>query len=239
MMKHFLSFALMTSVLASASSLVEYRDDAKLGRILTDASGMTLYIFTKDTENTSNCYDQCAINWPPLTVQNAKDLPEGPGYGTTTRKDGSLQVTYNGWPLYYWIKDLKAGDTTGQAVGKVWWVANQQPLITVQKDTAQGNVLAGPNNMTLYIFSKDEGTISNCYDQCAINWPPLLVSDATQLMGTFKGRLGLTTRKDGALQVTIDGKPVYYWIKDQKVGDTTGHGVGNVWWVIPDTATAL
>ncbi|GGJ60001.1 hypothetical protein [Deinococcus roseus] len=235
-MKLFLSLALMTSALASASSLIQYHDDAKLGRILTDSSGMTLYIFTKDAPDVSNCYDQCAVNWPPLTLQDAKDLPDEPGYGLIKRKDGAFQVTYNSWPLYYWVKDQKAGDTTGQAVGKVWWVANQMPLITVQKDTAQGNVLAGPNNMTLYIFTKDEGTTSNCYDQCATNWPPLLVSHEIQLMGTFKSRLGVTTRKDGTLQVTLDGKPVYYWVKDQKAGDTTGQAVGNVWWVIQDEA---
>ena len=234
-MKNILTLAiLITSSFATASSLTLTRDDAKLGRILTDSDNRTLYVFTKDAVNTTNCYDQCATNWPPFTVASAEDLPSATGYGLIKRKDGALQVTYHGWPLYYWIKDTKPGDTTGQAVGKVWWVANEQPLINVQKDTAQGNVLTGPNHMTLYMFSKDTKDTSNCYDQCAVNWPPLLASDASQLMGSYKSRLGLSARKDGALQVTLDGMPLYYWAKDTKVGDTTGQAVGNVWWVLPE-----
>jgi predicted lipoprotein with Yx(FWY)xxD motif len=84
-------------------------------------------MFTKDEPSVSNCYDQCAAAWPPLLTTNA--TPTGPdsisaGLGTTTRTDGSLQVTYNGMPLYYWISDQKPGDTTGQNVGGVWFVVN-------------------------------------------------------------------------------------------------------------------
>jgi predicted lipoprotein with Yx(FWY)xxD motif/plastocyanin len=99
--------------------------DAKLGDILVDEKGMTLYLFTKDTPNTSNCYDKCATAWPPLLTKG--DAVAGMGadkdlLGTTTRKDGTNQVTYNGWPLYYYVKDQKPGDVTGQDVGGVWYV---------------------------------------------------------------------------------------------------------------------
>ena len=99
-----------------------------LGRILVDSKGITLYDFVKDTGTTSACYGACAALWPPL-ITSGKPLP-GPGVrasllGTTKRKDGKLQVTYNGHPLYYFVTDSKPGQTTGQGInqfGGPWWV---------------------------------------------------------------------------------------------------------------------
>jgi len=110
----------------AAQTTVTTASDAKLGTILTDAKGMTLYRFTKDEPNVSNCYDQCAQNWPPLLVTSGGPIAPTGLAGTlalTTRKDGSKQVTYNGMPMYYWAKDSKPGDTTGQGVGNIWFVA--------------------------------------------------------------------------------------------------------------------
>ena len=98
---------------------------ANFGLFLVDDKGMTLYLYTKDTPNTSNCYDQCAAAWPPFLTNGAPLAGTGitPSLlGTTTRKDGKTQVTYNGNPLYYFAKDQKAGDITGQGVGGVWFV---------------------------------------------------------------------------------------------------------------------
>ena len=109
----------------SGPAMVNVGKDAKLGSILVDDKGMTLYLFTKDTPNTSTCYDKCATAWPPLlTTGNAVGGSglDASKFGTTTRTDGTTQVTYNGWPLYYFAKDLKAGDVTGQGVGTVWFV---------------------------------------------------------------------------------------------------------------------
>ena len=97
----------------------------KLGQIVSDADGKTLYLFTKDAKDTSNCYDKCATAWPPLLTTGAPKAGDGADaalLGTTVRKDGATQVTYAGWPLYYWIKDQKPGDATGQDVGGVWYV---------------------------------------------------------------------------------------------------------------------
>jgi predicted lipoprotein with Yx(FWY)xxD motif len=98
-----------------------------LGSFLVDDKGTTLYLFTKDTPDTCNCYDKCATAWPaPLTT--GKPVPgegvDASKLGTTTRKDGSVQVIYNGWPLYYYQKDKAAGDVTGQDVGGVWYVVS-------------------------------------------------------------------------------------------------------------------
>ena len=115
---------------ASASSggtaQLALAQDAKLGSILVDASGMTLYLYTKDSPNTTVCYGKCATAWPPLLAP-AGSPAAGSGVdaskiGTIQRTDGTTQVTYNGWPLYYFAKDHKAGDVTGQGVGSVWYV---------------------------------------------------------------------------------------------------------------------
>ena len=89
--------------------------------VLTDAKGMTLYTFDKDEGGVSACYDKCAANWPPMiAAANAK--AEG-DYGLSDRTDGSKQWTYDGKPLYLWVKDAKPGDMTGDGVNGVWHTA--------------------------------------------------------------------------------------------------------------------
>jgi predicted lipoprotein with Yx(FWY)xxD motif len=100
----------------------------RLGRILVDSKGITLYDFVKDKGTTSACYGACAALWPPL-ITKGKPIA-GPGVrasllGTTKRKDGKLEVTYAGRPLYYFVTDKKPGQTTGQGInqfGAPWWV---------------------------------------------------------------------------------------------------------------------
>jgi predicted lipoprotein with Yx(FWY)xxD motif len=91
--------------------------------ILTDAKGMTLYVWDKDEKGkASNCYDQCAVNWPPLLV-DASTAVSG-DWSLIDRKDSDKKiVAYKGWPLYLWIKDQKPGDTTGDGVGGTWHTA--------------------------------------------------------------------------------------------------------------------
>lgn len=219
------------------AAVVATSDDAQLGTILTDTNGMTLYLFTKDVPGISNCYDQCAVNWPPLLTQGDPVLTEGVAgvIGSTLRKDGTVQATYNGWPLYYWINDHNPGETTGQNVGGVWFVINPSPAQTVNVRDQGGdldNILTDATGMTLYMFTKDEPSLSNCYDQCAVNWPPLMTDGVLTGPDAAVGGLGTTTRQDGGLQVTYNGMPLYYWINDHKPGDTTGQNVGGVWFVV-------
>ena len=92
--------------------------------ILTDAKDMTLYIWDKDAVGVSNCYDQCAVNWPPLLVDAATEVTGD--FTLVDRKDSDQKiVAYKGWPLYLWIKDTKPGDTTGDGVGGTWHTAVQ------------------------------------------------------------------------------------------------------------------
>jgi predicted lipoprotein with Yx(FWY)xxD motif len=112
---------------AAGATTVSLGQNDKLGSFLVDDKGMTLYLFTKDTPNTSNCYDKCATAWPPLLTTGAPAAGDGVDaskLGTTNRTDGTVQVTYNGWPLYYYEKDKAAGDVVGQDVGGVWYVVS-------------------------------------------------------------------------------------------------------------------
>ncbi len=95
-----------------------------LGSHLVAGNGMTLYLFTKDSPGTTTCAGKCAAIWPALLTAGAPQAGSGVDaskLGTLTRADGTTQVTYNGWPLYYYAKDTQPGDTTGENVGGVWF----------------------------------------------------------------------------------------------------------------------
>ena len=90
-------------------------------QVLTDANGMTLYIFDKDTVGVTNCYDKCAVNWPPL-MADAAAAPEG-DFTVVDRTDGTKMWAYKAMPLYFWKDDKAPGDITGDGVGGVWHLA--------------------------------------------------------------------------------------------------------------------
>jgi predicted lipoprotein with Yx(FWY)xxD motif len=91
------------------------------GEVYTDEKGMTLYVYDKDEAGKSNCYDKCAANWPPFLA--ASDAKADGAYSLVERKDGTKQWAKDGMPLYYWVKDTKSGDITGDGVGGVWDLA--------------------------------------------------------------------------------------------------------------------
>ena len=96
-----------------------------LGMVLTDAQGRTLYMFVPDKAGASTCYGQCATAWPPVLTTGAPVAGTGLDtslLGTTTRTDGTVQVTYNKLPLYLFANDAAAGDVNGQGVKSVWFV---------------------------------------------------------------------------------------------------------------------
>lgn len=99
-----------------------------LGTIIVDQKGRTLYLFEKDKGKTSACYSACAAGWPPLLTSGKPTVAKGvtaSKVGTTKRKNGVLQVTYAGHPLYHFIGDKKPGQTTGEgskAFGASWYV---------------------------------------------------------------------------------------------------------------------
>jgi predicted lipoprotein with Yx(FWY)xxD motif len=101
--------------------------DAKYGKILVDGKGMTLYMFTKDAANTSNCAGGCLKAWPPLLTQGSPVLGAGVDktlVGTADLADGTKIVTYNKMPLYYYANDTKPGDFSGVGVGTAWYLVD-------------------------------------------------------------------------------------------------------------------
>lgn len=118
--------ALPTAVPTPGPVVIKTTNNPVLGNILTDSAGMTLYLYTKDAPGVSNCTGQCAASWPPLLVAAGaaaqKDSDVTATLGTIQRVDGTTQVTVNEMPVYYWIKDTKPGDVSGQGVGGIWFV---------------------------------------------------------------------------------------------------------------------
>lgn len=111
---------------ADATTLTLAMTDSSLGSILVDGKGMTLYLFTKDAPNTSNCAGPCLAAWPALLGKpTAGKGVDAAKLGSFKRSDGSTQASYNGWPLYYWQGDSKPGDVTGQNVNEVWFVLDK------------------------------------------------------------------------------------------------------------------
>jgi predicted lipoprotein with Yx(FWY)xxD motif len=112
----------------SSGGTVKVQQVGSLGSILVDGSGRTLYVFQADQGKTSSCYNACAQAWPPYTITGAPQA--GPGaqsseLGTTTRTDGTTQVTYGGHPVYYFSHDMSVGQANGQGVngfGGLWFV---------------------------------------------------------------------------------------------------------------------
>lgn len=100
------------------------------GQILVDGSGRTLYLFEADKAASSSCYDACIGVWPAVVTTGQPAAGAGAKaslLGTTKRRDGTLEVVYNGHPLYYFSGDKMAGDVTGQGLssfGAAWYVVS-------------------------------------------------------------------------------------------------------------------
>jgi predicted lipoprotein with Yx(FWY)xxD motif len=231
---------------------VKLSGNNSLGEFLVGNNGMTLYLFTNDEPGASNCNDGCATAWPPLSIDEGDTLTAAEGISgaldVITRGDGTLQVTYNDIPLYFWANDAEPGDTTGNGVNDVWFVVDPtletlfdvvaSPTIKLGSSDELGEFLVGDNDMTLYRFANDEPGMSNCNDGCAEAWPPLLVEegDTPTAAEGISGELGVITRGDDTLQVTYNDMPLYFWASDAVPGDTTGHGVNDVWFVVEPAA---
>lgn len=110
--------------------------ESSLGEIVVDGEGITLYLFTNDEPGVSNCTGGCLDTWPPLHAEDGVP-PLGEGldagdFAVITGADGEPQLTFHGWPLYYYAGDAAPGDVNGQSLGDVWWVID-----------AEGNAVTG------------------------------------------------------------------------------------------------
>lgn len=204
-----------------------------LGEVFTDNTGMTLYTFNKDGANISNCNNGCAVKWPPLI---AKDDAQADGRFTIiTRADNSKQWALDSRPLYRWINDNAPGDTTGEEVKSVWYVAQVPPVSKINTDvttngiTNKVTVLTDTNHKTLYALTDDKDTPngSSCNNGCAIEWPPLLANEGDKTSGDYT----VVTRDNGDKQWAYRGIPLYRFVDDNIAGDTIGENDESIWFV--------
>ena len=121
-------------------------------------------------------------------------------------------------------------------------VSSSGSLVTLHK-TSLGKVLATGSGVTLYLFKADKGKVSKCYGKCATFWPPLLTSGKPKAGPGIKASLlGTSKRKDGKLQVTYKGHPLYTYVQDTKAGETSGEGLnvsGGKWYALAPSGAVI
>ncbi|MFE0177318.1 SCO0930 family lipoprotein [Streptomyces sp. NPDC059002] len=236
-------------------------DSKKLGKVVTDSAGFTLYRFDKDTAQPpkSNCDAACLKAWPAVAADGAKAAPgvDESLLGEVTAADGTKQLTIDGWPMYRYAQDGKPGDAKGQGVGGTWFAAapdgkKASPAaagaapadpagLSTRKDPKLGEIVVDKNGMTVYRFTKDSAwpIKSNCVGACAEKWPAVAPVDKADTEGIKKKGFMTYNRPDGGKQQTIDCWPLYTFSGDKKPGDTKGQGVGGTWYAASPEGKAV
>ncbi|HFS67945.1 MAG TPA: hypothetical protein ENK67_07020 [Flavobacteriia bacterium] len=222
---------------------VRLLNDSTFGKILTDSEGKSLYFFSKDTKGISECYGNCADIWPifykeNITVDSGLDITD---FATITRTDGQKQTTYKGWPLYYFMNDNVAGDTNGDKVNNVWYIA--KPDYSLMYVNAQlvghdgnnyksdytvgdGNTfyITDINGRTLYTFINDTNSTNNFTAADFGNngvWPIAEIS-LDKIPSILDASDFSTIDVYGRTQLTYKGWPLYYFGQDSARGDNKG-----------------
>jgi predicted lipoprotein with Yx(FWY)xxD motif len=219
---------------------IELRNDSEFGNILVNQSDVALYFFASDVNGNSNCSGGCADAWPPM-LGTLDELSIGANlnedyFGTITREDGETQITYKGWPLYYFSPasdgTLEAPATvTGDGRGNAFFVAKPDYTVFFGKQSVVDGedpvtYLVDSWGLTLYDFANDEQNESNCEGGCANAWPifngqenPVFPSALSQ------SNFSMTQRNDDlGPQLSFDGMPLYYFASDEETrGNVTGH----------------
>jgi len=232
-----------TETVQASPASVKVLEDETLGEILVDKEGMSLYFFSKDSKETSECLDGCLTNWPifydeNLKVNNDLDFAD---FGTIIRSDGNMQNTYKGWPLYYFANDTQGGETNGDNVNSVWFIAKPDYSLmyvaaqlvghdglNYMSDYTLGDGLTkyitNINGKTLYTFKNDkmdDNTFTK--DDFSNNdvWP---IAEIT--LDKIPSNLELddfgTIDVYGRIQLTYRGWPLYYFGQDSSRGDNKG-----------------
>lgn len=157
-----------TTTTAAAQMTVNTSSTSTLGTFLVDGKGMTLYWTTRDAVGVSNIAGATLANWPVFyaaTIMVPSSLSAA-NFSSITRADGTMQTTYKGWPLYYYINDKAAGDTKGQGLANVWFVVNpaaSMPVASATTTTTTSATVTGPPvtiNLTAQNIAFDKATIS-------------------------------------------------------------------------------
>lgn len=113
---------------SSGGGTISTAEISGVGKVLVDSEGMTVYLYTPDQGSTSVCYGGCEAAWPPVVAEGKPTAGEGAmssALGTTKRKDGTMQVTYEGHPLYTFAGDSGPGEANGQESEGTWFVMDE------------------------------------------------------------------------------------------------------------------
>lgn len=238
-------------------------DSKKLGKVVTDSEGFTLYRFDNDTAEPpkSTCAGECEKAWPVVAAGDVKAAAgtDASKIGEVTRDDGTKQLTLGGWPMYRYAKDTNPGDANGQGVGGTWFASapdgkkaalgaagadedggTEADLagLSVRKDPKLGEIVVDAKGMTVYRFKKDSAwpMKTACTGACLEKWPVVAPVDKNDTEGIIKKGFVTFDRPDGIKQQTIDCWPIYTFAGDDKPGDTNGQGVGGTWYAVaPDS----
>lgn len=233
-----------------------------VGPILVDANGMTLYMFSKDVDGESACAGECSANWPAAVIDGEPDVGDLDAalFSTVASPDGATMLKVGDWPLYTFAGDAAPGDMNGQAVGGVWWVVTPQgnPIaLASSAETSLGDVLVDASGMTLYMFKNDADGEATCVDDCATNWPPLLMPASEEATSTVPADSAASGEEpalfvgdlDPALFSVVDHPlgpmlkfgdwPLYRFAGDSAPGDVNGQGVGDVWFAVSPDGTPV
>ncbi|MFD6330496.1 SCO0930 family lipoprotein [Streptomyces niveus] len=238
-------------------------DSKKLGKVITDSEGFTLYRFDNDTAEPpkSTCAGECEKAWPVVAAGDVKAAAgtDASKIGEVTRDDGTKQLTLGGWPMYRYAKDTNPGDANGQGVGGTWFASapdgkkaavgaagaeeaggTEADLagLSVRKDPKLGEIVVDSKGMTVYRFKKDSAwpMKTACTGACLEKWPVVAPVDKNDTEGIIKKGFVTFDRPDGIKQQTIDCWPIYTFAGDANPGDTNGQGVGGTWYAVaPDS----
>lgn len=206
------------------------------GNYMVDDKGKTLYLFTKDVKGDSKCIDACLKIWPVFYMEkiSVSSGLNSSDFGTITRADGNKQTAYKGWPLYYFSSDVNPGDTKGEGVNSIWFIAKPDYTIFIA-DKDNGKYIVDAKGNTLYNFTRDLPDTSNCKGGCLKAWPVFYAENVVAPSILNDTDFGFITNSEGSKQTTFKHMPLYYYINDTARGDTNGQGVNNVWFIVEPT----
>lgn len=217
--------------------------DARLGSHLVDGSSRSLYYYAKDVPAggsqaaVSNCNAGCLAIWPIFGADTvvAQGIAAA-DVGQITRADGSRQATYKGFPLYYYAGDAAAGDTLGEGVDGLWYVAHDPTysIALLSKTGEAATYLTDGAGRALYSLTRDTvGTsttppVSACIAaQCTTNFPAFLTEQVTVPSHLAAADFTVFLRSDGVQQSAYRGHPLYYFLGDTAPGQTNGRAVAD------------
>ena len=205
------------------------------GWILTDARGMTLYVYAQDQKSgPPSCVAKCIEAWPPLLA--GADAQAGGEWSVVGRDDGARQWAFRGKPLYLSGRDAAPGDMNGDELQQKWYVA-VKPIVTPPAfgilKTASGYLLVDQRRMAIYVSGRSSASPGDCIAGCARTWRPV---EAWSMAVAPSANWSIVARSDGTQQWAFKGKPLYRYAGDFNMGETNGNGVGTWTTVILEPA---